>query len=244
MSSGAGALRPNPWTRSRSSAPGVAAAAVRVASTAKVLALGPAQAEDREQERREEDLHADDDQRRREDRHALLGEAAEAAREPLPDHDAAEEHTREREARPEQEPVLEPELLNAALEPGIVVAEVVDRVDAAAEAEADELRADDDEQRAADDRVNLERVAEQRHVRDPGRQRQRAEESDEESRQQEEERRVVHEHQSEVAPAVREGVELGDAAALVQRDRELGYAEARFRRADHHLRRELHAVAP
>src|SRR5690242_8100295 len=69
---GIGTLGLSNRARSRSPALGAAAAAVRVTSTANALALGPAQAEDGKQERREEDLHPDDDEGRREDRHALL----------------------------------------------------------------------------------------------------------------------------------------------------------------------------
>src|SRR5579885_3283592 len=115
---------------------------------------GPApQSQDGEQERREEDLQADDDQGRRENRGALLGEAAETALQPLDDdrrleaeagqgHDAAGEQT-----VLESDPLLEP------LEQRIVLAQVVDAVGAGAEAERDHLAADDDEQRAADQRV-------------------------------------------------------------------------------------------
>src|SRR5262245_52084267 len=53
-----------------------------------LLAL-PAQAEDAEEERREEDLHAHDDERGAENGEALLGEAAEPTVGPDRDDDAA-----------------------------------------------------------------------------------------------------------------------------------------------------------
>src|SRR5580765_4572679 len=163
-SSGAGALRLSAWTCSRSPAPGVAAAAVRVTSTDKSLVRGTPQAENREQERGEEDLHADDHERRREDRHAFLCQAAESSGYPLADDDGAERDAGEREPAAREQSVLEPELGDAAIEPGVRVAEMVDGVDAGAEAEAEELRADHDQERTADQRVDPKRVPEDRRL--------------------------------------------------------------------------------
>jgi len=105
--------------------------------------LGPAsvvaapQAEDREQERREEDLNSDDHERRRENRHSLLREAPKSLSAPRRDDQAAEPGPRCGQTPAEQEAVLEAEPGDASLEPGIAVPEVVDGIDPSAETEAE-----------------------------------------------------------------------------------------------------------
>src|SRR5690242_10540718 len=80
--------------------------------------LGAAQAEDAQQEGREEDLDADDDQRRRQHGQALLGQLAEAAVDPG-DADDRRQHQPDGDDGPaEHEPVLEPEARPHAIEPG------------------------------------------------------------------------------------------------------------------------------
>src|SRR3954454_15952298 len=69
----------------------------------------PAQADDRDQEGREEDLDADHDQRRRGDRQADLAQRAEAAVDPDADHDRRHDEPDDRDDPAENQTVLEPE---------------------------------------------------------------------------------------------------------------------------------------
>jgi hypothetical protein len=65
--------------------------------------LAPAaQPKDRKQERREEDLDADNDERRGQYGEALLGEFAEAAIDPVGDDESADHKSRKRDPAPEK----------------------------------------------------------------------------------------------------------------------------------------------
>ena len=136
--------------------------------------------------------------------------------------------------------MLEPDAAADPLERRVAVAELVDGVRPATEAEADELRPHHDQQRAADQRVDEEHVPEERRVREDERHQKGADRADESSREQEEEVRVVDEHQAQVAPAVPEGRQLRLALPRMEGDRQLADLEASPRRPDHHLRGELH----
>ena len=140
----------------------------------------------------------------------------------------------------EQETVLEPDAAPDPLERRIAVAELVHGVGPAAEAEPDELRADNDEQRASDQRVDVELAPEDRRVRKHDPHEQHANRADQHAGEQEQEVRVVDEHQPEVTPAVPEGRELRLTLAGVESDRQLADLEAAARGADHHLGGELH----
>src|SRR5215217_4882192 len=138
---------------------GVSSQAARLSPSGPIAAMvtawlvAPAQAEDRQEERREEDLDPDDEQRHREHREALLGELAEAAVDPdAHDHDRQHE-PREHHRAAEEEPVLEPEARPHAVEPRIAVAHEVGAVGVRAEPERQHLRADDQQQRPRDHRV-------------------------------------------------------------------------------------------
>src|SRR3954468_868777 len=76
-------------------------------STRGVLAVAAPEPEDREQERREEDLQPDDHQRGRQHREALLGEVPEAAVGPADDDDGGERETAREDGAAEQQAVLE-----------------------------------------------------------------------------------------------------------------------------------------
>src|SRR5207244_256547 len=115
---GTGILRTSGRTRSRARGRGAAAPTTRVSSIATTFSVfGAPQAQDREQERREEDLDPDDDERGREDRHSLLGEAAEPVGDPFRDDESADHGPRRGQSRSEEEAVLEAESGDAALEP-------------------------------------------------------------------------------------------------------------------------------
>src|SRR3954469_1635712 len=97
-------------------------------TTRGVLAVAAPEPENREQERREEDLQADDHERRTKHGEALLGEVAEAALGPADDDDNG--HTKaggEHRAAYEQT-VLQPEASAHALEPRVPVAHEVHAV--------------------------------------------------------------------------------------------------------------------
>src|SRR5205814_2155006 len=94
----------------------------------------------------------------------FLCEAAQTLCHPSADDDGAERAARAHQREAEQQTVLEADPRARSFEPGVPVAELVDGVRAPAQAEADELRADDDEQRAADQRVDEEAAAEDRRV--------------------------------------------------------------------------------
>src|SRR6266540_1243862 len=148
-------------------------------------ALRAPQAQDREQERGEEDLDPDDLERGRQNRDPLLREASEPVGDPLCEDYSAEHDSGDRDAGSEYEAMLEAELGNAALEPGIAIAEVVHGVDATAESEAEQLSPDDEEERSADQRVDEERVPEQRGARENRSHRRRAHKRHQQSRSEE-----------------------------------------------------------
>src|SRR5205823_10330419 len=104
-STGTGSHRANAPMRRRARARAGGAPSTRVTSvaTASLRGLGSAQAQDREQERREEHLDAHDHERGGENRHLLLGEAAQAVCEPPADDNAAERQARDRQAGAEQQ---------------------------------------------------------------------------------------------------------------------------------------------
>ena len=96
----------------------------------------------------------------REDGQALLGEAAEPAVGPDGDDDRAADQARQDDDPAQQQPVLEPEAAAHAVEPRVVVAHEVHAVGVGAEPERDDLRPDDEQQRAGDHRVQVPRAAE------------------------------------------------------------------------------------
>ena len=115
-----------------------------------------AEAEDREQERREEDLDADDDQRRRQHREALFGERPEAAIDPVddddpPEHDARDAMTLPPSSRPCSS--LNRARIRSNQRSGL--AHEVSAVGVSADPERDDLSADDRQQRAGDQGVDV-----------------------------------------------------------------------------------------
>src|SRR5436190_9114621 len=124
-----------------------------------------AEPEDREQEGREEHLDADNQERRGQQGEPRLRERARAARNPAADDPAADGEAREDQGGAGEQPVLELHARPNALEPGVALAEHVDAVGARAEAEREDLRADDRQQRAADHRVDIPAAAEDADVR-------------------------------------------------------------------------------
>ena len=87
--------------------------------------VAAAQSEDREQERREEDLDACDRRGGPQHRELLVRQRAEAARDPRADDDAAHGEAGEHQRAPGQEPVLQPEARLHALEPRVAFAHEV-----------------------------------------------------------------------------------------------------------------------
>src|SRR5207247_3827991 len=106
--------------------------------------------------------------------------------------------------------------------------EVIDGVRPPAEPEADQLRADHCEQRAGDQRVDVEAVTDDRDVAEHEPHHERTEAEEQEAGQNEQESRVVDEHQTKMAPAVAERGELRLAAARMKRDRQLTDLELRL----------------
>ena len=157
------------------------------------------------------------------------------------DHDAADRYTHCHEGETEQQPVLELDPTAPALERRIAVTELIDGVRAAAQAEADELRPDHDEQRATDQRVDVEAVPEERRAREDEQHQEEADRADERSGEQEQEVRVVDQHQAQRAPTVLERRQLRLSLPRMEGDRHLADLEAAPGRSDHHLRGELHA---
>ena len=96
-------------------------------------------------------------------------------------------------------------------------------------------------QRAADHRVDVPLAPEERDVGQDPRHHDRPERGQDGAGQQEEVLRAVDEQEAQVPPAVAPGRELRLARARVVLDRELPDVEVELRRADHHLRGELHA---
>src|SRR3954470_4696795 len=94
-------------------------------SVTRRLAIVAPQPEDAEQERREEDLHTHDEQRRRGDRQALLREGGEVAAEPLDDDHRTEDEASECEPAAEEQSVLEPEAAPHPVEPRVALAHEV-----------------------------------------------------------------------------------------------------------------------
>src|SRR5438067_9395774 len=98
--------------------------------------------------------------------------------------------------------MLKLDALAEPLEPGILIAELVHGIRAAAETEPHELRANDYEQRTADERVDEERVSEHGGSSENESHQDHSHGSNDCSWEQEEEVRVIYEHQAQVAPAV------------------------------------------
>ena len=90
-----------------------------------------------------------------------------------------------------------------------------------AQAEADQLRADDHQQRAADQRVDEQPAAGDGHVGEHEQHQDAPSAEQDEPGNEEQEGRAVDEHQPQVPPAVAERRELRLAAARVERDRQL-----------------------
>ena len=196
------------------------------------------------QERREEDLDADDDERRREHGEALLGELAESAIDPGGhDHQADDEPGEQRDAT-EQQAVLEPEARPHAVEPRILLVHEVRAVGVRAEPERHHLGPDDHQQRAGDHGVQLPLAAEHVDLQQRDERDDRPDDEQQRAGQHEQVRGAVHEQEAQVAPAVLEARQLALAAARVVLDRELADVEVLLRRPDDHLRRELHPGRP
>ena len=81
----------------------------------------------------------------------------------------------DRDGAAEQQPVLEPEARAHAVEPGVLLAHEVRAVRVGAEAERDDLGADDHQQRAGDHRVQVPLAAEDVDLREHHEADQRAE---------------------------------------------------------------------
>ena len=109
-----------------------------------------------------------------------------------------------------------------------------------AQPERDDLRADDQQQRAADQRVDVPLAAEHVDARQDQQRDERAEQRHHGARQDEQVVGRVHEQEAQVPPAVAEARQLRLAAARVVLDRELADVEVLLRRPDHHLGGELH----
>src|SRR4051794_36651382 len=116
--------------------------------------------EDAEQERREEDLDADDDERRGEDREALLGELPEAAVDPRHEDHRTDGEAGEDDGAAQEQAVLEMEARAHPVEPGVLLVHEVGAVCVGAQPERDDLDADDHQQRARDHRVEVPLAAE------------------------------------------------------------------------------------
>ena len=136
--------------------------------------------------------------------------------------------------------MLEPEARAGAVEPGLVLAHEVRAVGVRAEPEREHLRAHDHQQRAADQRVDAPRTAEQFEPAADDRGDERAEAGEQQPGDDEEVRRAVHQQEAQVPPAVAEARELRFAAARVVGDRDLGDLEVLLGGAHDHLRGELH----
>src|SRR3954466_9140014 len=209
-------------------------------TTRGVLAVAAPEPEDREQERREEDLQADNHQRGSENGPALFGEVAKTALGPTDDDEGCDREAGGEHAATQKQTVLQAEARTHALEPRVPVAHEVHAVRVCAEPERAYLRPDDHQQRAGDHRVQLPLASEQRQVGKRGDRDERADHQHDDAREQEQVRRAVHQQEAQVAPAIAEARELGLAPARVVLDRDLPDVELLLRRPDDHLGGELH----
>ncbi len=200
-----------------------------------------AQTENRQEKCREEDLHADDQDRRSDDRETFVGQRSETVGDPRRDDDSADHDADEHERATEQQAVLEPKAAAHTIEPGVLLAHEVRAVGVRAETEREHLRADDHQQRAPDQRVQAPRATQHVDARAGDRDDQRAESGEQHAGHDEEVIRAVDEQEAQVAPAVAKARQLALASARVVFDRELGDLELLLRRSDHHLGGELHA---
>ena len=137
--------------------------------------------------------------------------------------------------------MLQPEPSLHAIEPWIGLAHLEDAERAPTQAEAHHLGAHDDQQRAHDQRVDEELTTEERHMREDGDHRQRAEHRHHRAGDDEQEGRAVDENEAQMAPTVTQRRELRLAGPRVILDRELADVESPARRMDHHLGGELHS---
>ena len=136
--------------------------------------------------------------------------------------------------------MLEPVARPHRVEPGVLLAHEIGAVGVRAQPEGEDLRADDREQRAADQGVDVPAAAEEVDLREDEHADERAERGEHGPRQDEEVGRAVHQQEAQVAPPVAEARELRLAAARVVLDLDLGDLEVLLGGADHHLGGELH----
>lgn len=127
------------------SLPGALVLLRRPRAAAPASARAP-QPEDGEQERREEDLHADHEPSRRQQRDLALTERARAAGQPVDDdHDPADQA--DEEDRPaDEQAMLEPEAVAHPLEERVVQTHEVEAVRAGDQPEGNNLHPDDDQE--------------------------------------------------------------------------------------------------
>src|SRR4051794_15067619 len=114
----------------------------------------PSQPDDRDEERREEDLGADGDHGEREDRKPLFTQNPEPARRPLPDDDPDQRQSGDEHEQRDRKAVLEPQLAAHPLKQLILVADEVDTERPGRQPETNRLDPDQDEEAAEDQGVD------------------------------------------------------------------------------------------
>ena len=128
--------------------------------------------------------------------------------------------------RCQQQPVLEPEPRAQPIERFVLVADEVGAVRPSAQTEADRLDAEEDQEAAQDQGVDVEAAPKYRYLHEHEQRDERAGAEHDGAREHEEEGRVVDEDDAQVSPAVAKRRELRRADSRMELDRYLSARRA------------------